>query len=275
MPVKEYKATSPALRYMTVTDFSCLSKKSREKSLSRSIKKHAGRSRGTIAVRHQGGAGRKIYRLVDFKRSYFDQPAQVIALEYDPNRSAFIALVQYGQGQKSYILAPEGLKEGMEVMSSRKKISPRIGNRMPLKYVPEGGTVYNVELRPGAGGQIIRSAGAMAEVMSSEGRLVNLKMPSGEVRQIEKDCLGTIGQVSNSEHGNLVVGKAGRKRKMGIRPTVRGKAMNPVDHPHGGGEARNSIGLVHPKTKWGRPALGVKTRKNKKASDKFIVRRRK
>ncbi len=276
MPTKKFKPTTPSRRYMTVSDFSSITKTKPTKSLTRSLKKHAGRGqKGNITVRHQGGGHKRLYRDVDFKRQRFDDPAKVLSIEYDPNRSAFISLILYNDGTKGYILAAADMKVEDEVVSSQKKIEVRPGNRMSLKFLPVGTNVYNVELIAGRGGQIVKSAGATAEVMAREGGMVQLKLPSGEVRNVSENCLGTIGVVSNGEHENIVIGKAGRQRWLGIRPSVRGKAMNPVDHPHGGGEGRAPIGLKNPKTPWGKPALGVPTRKFKKASNKFIIKSRK
>ncbi len=252
-----------------------LTKKEPEKSLTTPLKKKAGRNtRGVITVRHRGGGAKRLYRLVDFKREKHDVKAEVLALEYDPNRSSFIALIKYDDGKKSYILAPEKLKIGQKVISSANRVKPVPGNRMPLKHIPLGTTVSNIELTPGKGGQIVKAAGTYALILARDGQFTHLKMPSGEIRKIKETSMATVGQLSNAEHSNIVIGKAGRKRHMGVRPTVRGKAMNPVDHPHGGGEGRQPIGLKHPKTPWGAPALGYKTRKAK-SSDKFIVKRRK
>lgn len=252
-----------------------LSRKRPEKSLVVPLNRKAGRNtRGVITVRHRGGGAKRLYRLVDFKRNKYDIEAKVLALEYDPNRSANIALIQYEDGSKSYIIAPVGLKVDQIVVSSEKKIKATTGNCMPLEYIPLGTVVFNIELTPGKGGQIVRSAGSSAVILARDGGFTHIKMPSGEVRMIKNESKATVGQVSNTEHGKIVIGKAGRKRHMGIRPTVRGKVMNPVDHPHGGGEGKQPIGLKHPKTPWGAPALGYKTRK-RKLSDKFIVRRRK
>ncbi len=252
-------------------------KKKPIKSLTKYIKKKAGRnSRGSITVRHRGGGAKKLYRIIDFKRNFYDTPGEVLGIEYDPNRSTFIALVQYKDkdGTKKYILAPEKLAKGDKIISSKNKIRANLGYRMPLKHIPLGNIVHDVELVPGKGGQIVRAAGTYATILSRDGGFTHLKVPSGEVRMFKDDCLATIGQLSNTAHNREVIGKAGRKRHMGIRPTVRGKAMNPVDHPHGGGEGRQPIGLKHPKTPWGAPALGYKTRK-RKSSDKLILKRRK
>lgn len=277
MAIKTYKPITPSRRYMTTVDFSILTKKKPEKSLLLPPKRRTGRSKSTgeITVRHRGGGNKRKYRIIDFKRDKYDVKAKVSALEYDPNRSAFIALLQYEDGEKRYIIAPHQIKVGDEVISSKNKLEAKIGNRMPLKYIPLGSFIYDVELLPGKGAQMVRSAGNMAQLMALEGKYAQLRLPSGEIRNILSDCCATIGQVSNPEHENIEIGKAGRKRWKGIKPEVRGKAMNPVDHPHGGGEGRSPIGLIHPKTPWGKPALGVKTRKKGKASDKLIIKRRK
>jgi large subunit ribosomal protein L2 len=277
MAIKSYKPTTPPRRYMTTIDFSVLTKKKPEKSLLLPPKKRGGKSKATgmITVRHRGGGNKRKYRIIDFKRDKYDIKAKVIALEYDPNRSAFIALLQYEDGEKRYIIAPHQIKVGDEVISSKNKIEAKIGNRMLLKYIPLGSFVYDVELVPGKGARLVRSAGNLAQLIALEGKYAQLRLPSGEIRNILSSCSATIGQVSNPDHENIEIGKAGRKRWKGIRPTVRGKAMNPVDHPHGGGEGRSPIGLIHPKTPWGKPALGVKTRKKGKKSDKLIIKRRK
>ena len=272
--VKISKPYTPSRRFMTVTNFDILTQKEPEKALMIALKKKAGRADGTITIRHRGGGARKLYRLVDFKRQKFDMKAKVEALEYDPNRTAFISLIKYEDGTKSYILAPVEIKIGEEIISSQKKIDAKPGNRMPLKYIPLGMPVHDIEFEPKKGGQIVRTAGASALILAYEDKYVHLKMPSGEIRKILGECLATCGQVSNPENINIVLGKAGRTRWMGRRPKVRGKAMVPKDHPHGGGEGRSPIGLVHPKTAWGKPALGVKTRKKKKSSDRLIIRRR-
>lgn len=276
MPIKKYKPVTPSRRFLTTVDFSVLTKKKRpEKKLTRVLQKHSGRNnQGRITVRHQAGGCKRKYRLVDFKRSVFDKEAEVKALEYDPNRTAFIALIEYVDGVKSYILAPEGIKVGDKVKSSLKKIESQIGNRLLLKFIPTGAFVYNIELLPMKGGQMVRSAGAAAQLLSVEDKYAQIKLASGEVRNILKNCLATVGKVSNPDHINVTLGKAGRVRRMGIKPSVRGKAMNPVDHPHGGGEGRSPIGLVHPKTPWGKPALGVRTRKKGKRSNRLIIKRR-
>lgn len=244
------------------------------KKLRKQKLKTKGRSKGKITVRHRGGGHKRKYRLMDFKRVKFDIPAKILSIEYDPNRSADIALVEYEDGQKFYILAAAGMKKGQEIISAE-KAALKIGNRMRLKNIPIGTAVYNVEMIPGKGGQIARSAGSSVYVMAHEGKYTHLKMPSGEIRIVQEDCLASIGQVSRPEHGLRKLRKAGQKRWLGIRPTVRGSAMTPRDHPHGGGEGRAPIGLKHPKTPWGKPALGYRTRKKHKKSDKFIIKRRK
>lgn len=275
MAIKHYKPTTPGRRGMTVTDYSVLSKVEPERSLLEPMKKHAGRnSYGRITVRHHGGGNRTKYRVIDFKRAKLDMPAEVKSLEYDPNRSAHIALLQYEDGEKTYIIAPEGLKVGDVVMSgANADIKP--GNAMAFKYMPVGTMVHNVELYPGKGAQLVRSAGTSAQLMAKEGKYALLRLPSGEMRNVPVECIASIGQVSNVTHENVNIGKAGRKRHMGWRPTVRGSVMNPVDHPHGGGEGKSPVGRPGPVTPWGKPALGYKTRKKKKASDKMIVKRRK
>jgi large subunit ribosomal protein L2 len=275
MPIKIYKPTTPARRKTSVLKRSELTRKKPQKKLTKGKKKRAGRNnQGRITIRHQGGGSRKKIRQIDFKMDKFDVPAKVVSIEYDPNRSANIALVSYLDGERKYIIAPIGLKVDQRIISSEKKVKIATGNRMRLKDIPTGNTVHNIELEPGHGGKIVRSAGACATLMVVEGKHAQLKLPSGEVRLVLKDCSASLGQVSNPDFRNIRWGKAGRMRHKGIRPTVRGKAMNPVDHPHGGGEGSNPIGLKHPKTPWGKPALGVRTRKNKKY-DKLILRRRK
>ncbi len=276
MPIKTYKPTTPSRRFMSTSDFSTLSKKKkREKTLTVMIKNKAGRnSHGKITVRHRGGGAKRFYRIVDFKLKRINEPATIQSIEYDPNRTAFIMLVQYKDGQKAYMLAPTGLKVGDTVMTSDSAIEPKSGSTMPLEHIPDGSSIYNIELAPGAGGKLVRSAGTSATLMSKGNGFVQVKMPSGEIRLISEKCQATMGTLSNSDHGNTVIGKAGRVRHMRIRPTVRGKAMNPVDHPHGGGEARNSIGMKHPKTPWGKPALGRRTRDKKKYSSQLILRSR-
>ena len=274
MAVKHYKPTTPGLRGMTVLDYSVLSKVAPEKSLLEVVKKNAGRNNyGRITVRHRGGGNRVKYRIIDFKRNKFDIPAEVKTLEYDPNRTAFIALVQYEDGEKRYIIAPVGLKVGDTVVSGvNADIKP--GNALPLTAIPVGTVIHNIELYPGKGGQLARSAGNMAQLMAKEGKYALLRLPSGELRNVPVNCMATIGQVSNTEHENINIGKAGRKRHMGWRPTVRGSVMNPCDHPHGGGEGRAPIGRTGPVTPWGKPALGYKTRQKHKSTDKYIVKRR-
>ncbi len=276
MSIKVYKPTTPARRKTSVVTGLGVDKKRREKSLTKKLKKHSGRnSQGKITVRHRGGGSKKIYRQVDFKRSLFDQKATVKAIEYDPNRSARIALIEYENKQKSYVLAWHGAKVNDIIKSSNQKIPAQPGNRMPLEFIPQGHSIYNVELEPDKGGILGRSAGSIIILQNVEGKHAQLKMPSGEIRLVKKSCLATIGQVSNPEKKLIRIGKAGRKRHMGIRPTVRGKAMNPNDHPHGGGEGAQPIGMKHPKTPWGKPALGVKTRKPGKISQKLIIKKRK
>lgn len=274
MAIKRYKPTTPGRRGMTVTDYSGLSKVAPEKSLLEPVKKHSGRNNtGRITVRHQGGGNRRKYRVIDFKREKLDMPATVLTLEYDPNRSAHIALVQYEDGEKRYILAPHGLKAGDKVVSGAgADIKP--GNALPLKNIPVGTFIHNVELYPGKGAQLARAAGIMAQLMAKENGMALLRLPSGELRNVPESCMASIGQVSNIDHENVKIGKAGRKRHMGWRPTVRGSVMNPNDHPHGGGEGKSPVGRPGPVTPWGKPALGYKTRKKKNRSDKFIVKRR-
>lgn len=275
MAVKHYKPTTPGRRGMTTMDYSGLSKVAPEKSLLSPLKKNAGRnSYGRITVRHRGGGNRVKYRIIDFKRERFGVEAVVKTLEYDPNRSAFIALVEYTDGEKRYILAPQGLNVGDTVVSGPDAdIKP--GNALPLINMPVGTFIHNVELYPGKGGQLARSAGNMAQLMAKENGMALLRLPSGELRNVPENCMATVGVVSNPEHSNINYGKAGRKRHMGWRPTVRGSVMNPCDHPHGGGEGRAPIGRPGPVTPWGKPALGYKTRDKHKASDKYIVKRRK
>lgn len=275
MAIKLYNPTSPGRRQMSVVDYSGLTKKKPEKSLLRRLKKMAGRTNaGKLTVRHQGGGHKQSYRLIDFKRDKHNIPAKVASLEYDPNRSAFIALLNYRDGEKRYILAPHDLKVGQELLSGQ-DAPMQVGNHLPLKNILVGTMVHNVELHPGNGGQIIRSAGSFAQVLANEAGWTNLKLSSGEVRKVLDKCFATVGQVSNPDHNTITIGKAGRSRWMGVRPTVRGSVMNPVDHPHGGGEGRQPIGLRRgPKTPWGKLAFGVKTRK-KKQSDKLIIKRRK
>ena len=274
MAIKHYKPTTPGHRNMTVLDYSELSKVAPEKSLLAPVKKNAGRnSYGRITVRHRGGGNRKKYRIIDFKRLRFGEVAEVKTLEYDPNRSAFIALIQYEDGSKSYIIAPNGLKVGDKVESGP-SADIKIGNALPLVNIPVGTFLHNIELYPGKGAQLARSAGNQAQLMAKENGLALLRLPSGELRNVPEKCMATVGQVSNPEHENVNLGKAGRKRHMGWRPTVRGSVMNPCDHPHGGGEGKSPIGRPGPVTPWGKPTLGYKTRKKNKASDKYIVSRR-
>jgi len=273
--IKTYKPTTSSRRFITTINYKAfLTKKEPEKSLVVGQSKKAGRSKGRVSVRHQGGGQKKLYRIIDFKQDKFDMPAKVKAIEYDPNRSAFIALVVYPDGEKRYILAPTNLKVNDEIYSSLNKIEIKEGNRMPLEYIPIGLPIHNIELSPGKGGEIVRSAGAKAVITAFENGFAHVKLPSGSIRRISKRCLATIGTVSNPDHDKITIGKAGRSRHLGIRPTVRGKAMHPAAHPHGGGEGRSPVGLKHPKTPWGKPAKGVRTRKQK-PTDKFIVRRRK
>jgi len=274
MAIKKYNPTSPARRFMTVSDFAEITKSEPERSLLATKKKHSGRnSYGRITVRHRGGGNRKKYRIIDFKRNKDGMPATVIGIEYDPNRSANIALIQYEDGTKAYILAPIGLTDGHVVMSgSDADIKP--GNALFIKDIPVGTLIHNIELYPGKGGQLVRSAGVSAQLMAKEGQYAQVRLPSGEVRMIRLDCKATIGEVGNQQHENISIGKAGRKRHMGWRPTVRGVVMNPNDHPHGGGEGKSPIGRPAPVTPWGKPALGLKTRKKKNRTDKFIVKRR-
>lgn len=275
MPIIQYKPTTPGRRKSSVQSFADITSTSPEKSLLRSKKQMAGRgAKGHITVRHRGGGSRRHIRLIDWKRNKFDIPAKVQTIEYDPNRGARIALLAYADGEKRYILAPLGLNVGMTIISSQEKGEPAMGNRFPLEKIPVGMQVHNVELVAGRGGQLVRGAGVSAELLAIEGDRATLKLPSGEVRMVAKACMATIGTVSNPDWRLVRWGKAGRTRHRGIRPTVRGKAMNPVDHPHGGGEGRNSIGLTEPRTPQGKKALGVKTRKSKKSSSAFIIRGR-
>ena len=274
MGIKHFKAITPSRRNMTVSTFEEITKKTPEKSLLTTKKKHAGRnSYGRITVRHQGGGSRQKYRIIDFKRKKDDMVATVIGIEYDPNRSSNIALIQYEDGEKAYILAPQGLTDGDKVVSGANS-DIKVGNCLPIENIPVGTLIHNVELRPGQGGKLVRSAGQSAQLMAKDGAYAHLRLPSGEMRLILAKCRATIGTLGNSDHENIKLGKAGRKRHMGIRPTVRGSVMNPVDHPHGGGEGRAPIGRPGPLTPWGKPALGYKTRNKKKLSNKFIVTRR-
>ena len=276
MGIKKVKPITPGRRQILFDDFSDITKKKPEKKLIKIKKRKGGRNvQGKITVRHRGGGAKRYIRIIDFKRGKYDIPAKVASIEYDPNRGARVALLNYADGEKRYIIAPSGLKVGDKIVSSKKQIGIEKGNAMPIKYIPAGMAVYNVELEPGRGGKIARGAGNTVYVMGVEDKYAQLKMPSGEIRLVKKECLCTIGQVSNPDKRLIKLGKAGRKRHMGVRPTVRGTAMNVVDHPHGGGEGKQSIGLKHPKTPWGKPALGVKTRKKGKRSDKLIMQRRK
>ncbi len=274
MPVKVYKPTTPSRRGMSVLTFEEITAKKPERSLLVSLKKHSGRnSYGRITVRHKGGGVRRKYRLIDFKRNTTDAEATVVSIEYDPNRSANIALIQYEDGKKAYIIAPDKLSVGDKIRSSvEADITP--GNCLPLEFIPLGTLVHNVEMHPGKGAQLVRAAGMYAQVMAKENGYAQLRLPSGEVRMIALNCKATVGTVGNSDHENVNLGKAGRKRHMGIRPTVRGSVMNPCDHPHGGGEGKSPVGRPGPVTPWGKPAMGYKTRSKKNKSDKFIVKRR-
>ena len=273
MPVKKYKPTSPGRRGMSVSSFDEITRSKPEKSLTESLKSHAGRNnQGRITVRHRGGGHKRRYRIIDFRRDKDGVPGKIVSVEYDPNRTARIALVHYADGEKRYILAPSGITVGQAIMSGP-DADIRVGNCLPLRNMPLGSTIHNIELQPGRGGQLVRSAGVAAQLMAKEGKYAQLRMPSGEVRLVPLTARATLGQVSNIEHENESIGKAGRSRWMGRRPTVRGSVMNPVDHPHGGGEGRAPIG-GQPQTPWGKPALGYKTRRNKK-TDRLIVRRRK
>lgn len=273
MPVKVYKPTSPGRRGMSVSTFEFVTRRKPEKSLLRPLNKKAGRNvRGVITVRHRGGGHKRKYRLIDFKRDKVDVPATVSSIEYDPNRSARIALLTYVDGEKRYIIAPQGLNVGDEVMSGP-NAEIKVGHALPLSRIPLGAQIHNIELYPGKGGQMVRSAGTSAQVMAKEGTYAQVRLPSGEVRLVSLNCMATIGVVGNVEHANVKLGKAGRKRWLGIRPTVRGSAMDPASHPHGGGEGRAPIGMPSPKTPWGKPTLGARTRRNK-STDKYIIRRR-
>ena len=275
MSVKSFNPTSPARRHMTVSGFDGIDKQARpEKSLTEVLKKNSGRnSYGRITVRHRGGGNRRKYRIIDFKRDKLDMEATVLRLEYDPNRSANIALLEYADGERRYIIAPVGLAAGDKVVSGADAdIKP--GNTLPIEKIPVGTVIHNIELYPGKGGQLVRSAGNSAQLMAKEGGMAQVRLPSGEVRYVRLNCKATIGQVGNIDHENIKIGSAGRKRHMGWRPTVRGSVMNPVDHPHGGGEGKSPVGRPGPVTPWGKPALGYKTRKTKNRTDKFIVKRR-
>ena len=274
MGIKKYNPVTPGLRGMTVSTFEEITTSKPEKSLTVTLKKHSGRnSRGKITVRHRGGGTRNKYRIIDFKRNKDGIPGNVKTIEYDPNRSANIALIVYADGEKRYILAPEGLKVG-NVIYSGSDADIQVGNALPIANIPVGTLIHNIELKPGKGGQLARSAGNGAQLMAKEGKYAQVRLPSGEVRKVLMNCRATIGEVGNEEHGNIQIGKAGRKRHMGIRPTVRGSVMNPNDHPHGGGEGRTSIGRKSPMSPWGKPTLGKKTRSTKARSNKFIVRAR-
>ncbi|MDD5254778.1 MAG: 50S ribosomal protein L2 [Candidatus Omnitrophica bacterium] len=277
MGLKKFKPTNPARRFMTGNDFTEITKDRPEKSLLLPLKKRGGRNAyGRITVRHQGGGHKRMLRIIDFKRDILDIPAKVIAIEYDPNRTARLALLEYPGIGKKYIIAPAGLNVGDEIVSSMQKNADiKIGNCLPLRTIPSGTLIHNIELLKGRGGQVVRSAGAAAQIMAKEEETAHVKLPSGEVRIVSLDCRATIGQVGNIEHEAISIGKAGRSRWMGVRPTVRGLAMNPVDHPHGGGEGKSGQGNPHPVTPWGKPTKGYKTRKPGKYSDKFIAKRRK
>ncbi|MBI5037268.1 MAG: 50S ribosomal protein L2 [Candidatus Kerfeldbacteria bacterium] len=275
MGIHSYKPTTPGRRFASVVDYSELSKKRPEKSLIEPKRRRAGRNaQGKITVRHHGGGHKKFYRIIDSLRERFDQVATVRAIEYDPNRTAWIALVEYGDGEKRYIIAPTGLKAGDTVVSSKTKAEIKTGNRLPLDKIPVGVMVHDLQFKPESKATIVRSAGSSALIQSVEGPFAQVKLPSGEIRMFVKECMATIGQVSNIDHANVRVGKAGKTRWRGVKPSVTGKSMNPVDHPHGGGEGHSPIGLKHPKTKWGKPAHGVKTRRSHHQSDKFIIKRR-
>ncbi len=274
MPTKKYNPTSPARRFMTVSTFEEITKKEPERSLLEPQKKFSGRnSYGRITVRHRGGGNRQKYRIIDFKRNK-EGDATVIGIEYDPNRSANIALVQYADGEKRYFIAPNGVTDGDVLVTAKDGADIKPGNAMQIQNIPVGTLIHNIELMPGKGGQLVRSAGGAAQLMAKEGKYAQVRLPSGEVRLVPMNCMATIGQVGNLDHENISIGKAGRKRHMGWRPTVRGSVMNPCDHPHGGGEGKSPIGRPSPVTPWGKPALGLKTRKKKNVSDKFIVKRR-
>ena len=275
MGMKHFKPYTPSRRNMTVSDFSEITKKTPEKSLLAKKKEKAGRnSYGRITVRHQGGGNRQKYRIIDFKRKKDNMEATIIGIEYDPNRSSNIALIQYEDGEKAYILAPQGLTDGDKVISGD-AVDIRTGNCMPISSIPVGTLIHNIELNPGQGGKLVRTAGQSAQLMAKEGKYAHVRLPSGEMRLVLSRCRATIGVIGNSDHENVKIGKAGRKRHMGWRPEVRGSVMNPVDHPHGGGEGRAPVGHAGPLTPWGKPALGYKTRNKKKNTNKFIVKRRK
>ena len=273
MPIKTYKPTSPGRRGMSGPTFEEVTRAEPERSLLAPLRKSAGRNvHGRVTTRHRGGGAKRTYRIIDFKRNKPGVPARVVAIEYDPNRTAYIALLHYGDGDKRYILSPEGLKVGDEVMAGP-TAEVRVGNALPIRNIPVGTLIHNIELQPGRGGQMVRSAGAAAQLMAKEGNYATVRLPSGEMRRVLAGNLATVGQVGNTEHGNIKLGKAGRTRWLGRRPEVRGSAMTPRDHPHGGGEGKAPIGMPGPKTPWGKPALGYKTRRNK-PSDKLIVKRR-
>ena len=274
MGIRKYNPTTPGLRGMTVSTFEEITTDKPEKSLTVTLKKHSGRnSRGKITVRHRGGGTRPKYRIIDFKRDKDGVPGKVATIEYDPNRSANIALINYADGEKRYIVAPNKLSVG-DVIVSGPDADIKVGNALPVANIPVGTIIHNIELKPGKGAQLVRAAGNGAQLMAKEGKFASLRLPSGEVRKVRQECRATIGEVGNIDHQNIQIGKAGRKRHMGIRPTVRGSVMNPNDHPHGGGEGKAGIGRVSPVTPWGKPALGYKTRKKGKQSDKYIVKRR-
>ena len=274
MGIKKYNPTTPGLRGMTVSTFEEITCKEPEKSLTVTLKKHSGRnSRGKITVRHRGGGYRPKYRIIDFKRDKDGIPGTVATIEYDPNRSANIALINYADGEKRYIIAPNKLAVG-DVLYSGADADIKIGNALPVANIPVGTIIHNIELQPGKGGQLVRSAGNGAQLMAKEGKFASLRLPSGEVRKVRLECRATVGEIGNGDHQNIHIGKAGRKRHMGIRPTVRGSVMNPNDHPHGGGEGKAGIGRVSPVTPWGKPALGLNTRKKNHPTDKYIVKRR-
>ena len=273
MPLKKYKPTSPGRRDMTGSSFEEITRSTPERSLLEDLRKRGGRnSYGRVTVRHRGGGHKRRYRIIDFKRDKFECAGQVVSIEYDPNRSARIALIQYEDEEKRYIIAPLGLQVGDRIENGP-SADVRPGNALPLKSIPVGSMVHNIEFEPGKGGQIARAAGTSAQVLAKEGKFATLRLPSGEMRLVSENCMATLGQVGNTDHGNIKLGKAGRRRWMGWRPTVRGTAMDPNSHPHGGGEGRSPIGMPGPKTPWGKPAFGVKTRRNK-STDKYIVRRR-
>ena len=274
MAIKRYKPSTPSRRHMTVSAFDEITKSTPERSLVVHIKKNSGRNnQGKITVRHKGGGAKLKYRIIDFKRNKDGIPAKVLGIEYDPNRTANIALIVYADGLKSYILAPVGLKVGDTIMNGP-DAEVKLGNTLPMRAIPVGANIHNIEMKPGKGGQLVRSAGNVAQLMAKEGKYATVKLPSGEMRMLPIDCRATIGQVGNIDHELIHIGKAGRKRHMGIRPTVRGSVMNPNDHPHAGGEGRTPIGRPSPMAPWGKPAMGYKTRKKHKASNKYIVRRR-